>query len=169
MGLRNVYHSPTALLPGSFPVQEAGLAPGPVLTGVEIFVPARIRSADRPARSRWLYRLSYPGSQTSHFHGSTALPALGFLIVDVSRSHSDTPHSPRLLWTGDHSNAETSTWQHTKFTTHRHPSPGGIRIRNPRKPAAADPSLRPRGHRDGQLRTLFVYIQLTVLSNGVFI
>jgi hypothetical protein len=34
----------------------------------------------------------------------------GVLIVDASRSHSDTPHSVGLLWTGDQPDAETSTW-----------------------------------------------------------
>ena len=42
-------------------VQEAGLAPGPVWTGGENLAPTGIRSADRPARSESLYRLSYPG------------------------------------------------------------------------------------------------------------
>jgi len=31
------------------------------------------------------------------------------LIIEVPRSHSDTPHSVGLLWTSDHSDAETST------------------------------------------------------------
>ena len=42
-------------------VQEAGWAPGPVWTGGENLAPTGIRSADRPARSESLYRLSYPG------------------------------------------------------------------------------------------------------------
>jgi hypothetical protein len=33
----------------------------------------------------------------------------GLLIVDASRSHSDTPHSVGLLWTSDQTVAETST------------------------------------------------------------
>ena len=33
----------------------------------------------------------------------------GILIVEASRSHSDTPHSVGLLWTTDQSDAETST------------------------------------------------------------
>ena len=35
------------------------------------------------------------------FHGSTALVGLDLEIVEVSRSHSDTPHSVGLLWTSD--------------------------------------------------------------------
>jgi hypothetical protein len=45
------------------------------------------------------------------------------LIVEDSWSHSDTPHSVELLWTSDQLIAETSTWQHTTFTTDRHPCP----------------------------------------------
>jgi len=31
------------------------------------------------------------------------------LVIEASRSHSDTPHSVGLLWTSDHSDADTST------------------------------------------------------------
>jgi hypothetical protein len=37
----------------------------------------------------------------------------GLLIIEASRSHSDTQHSVGLLWMGDQPNAETSTGQHT--------------------------------------------------------
>jgi len=33
----------------------------------------------------------------------------GLVIVDASRSHSDTPHSVGLLWTSYQPDAETST------------------------------------------------------------
>jgi len=33
----------------------------------------------------------------------------GLLIIEASRSHSDTPHSVGLLWTSDQPAAETST------------------------------------------------------------
>jgi hypothetical protein len=46
---------------------------------------------------------------------------LGGLLVEVSRSHSVTPHSKRLLRTSDRSVADTSTRQHTTFTRQRHP------------------------------------------------
>ena len=45
------------------------------------------------------------------------------LIIKASRSHSDTPHSVGLLWTGDQLVAQTSTSQHTTLTRDRHPSP----------------------------------------------
>ena len=40
----------------------------------------------------------------------------GLLIIEASRTHSDTPHSAGLLWTRDQLVAETSTWQYTTFT-----------------------------------------------------
>ena len=43
-------------------VEEAGWASGPVRTGTENLSPIGIRSPDRRARSKSLYRLSYPGS-----------------------------------------------------------------------------------------------------------
>jgi len=47
----------------------------------------------------------------------------GLLIIDDSRSHSDTPHSVGLLWTSGQPVAETSTRQNTTLTTDRHPCP----------------------------------------------
>jgi len=35
------------------------------------------------------------------FHGLTVLVGLWLLNFEVSRSHSDTPHSVELLWTSD--------------------------------------------------------------------
>jgi len=55
------------------------------------------------------------------FYGSTPVEGLGFLVVEVSRTRSDTSHSIRLLWTSDRPVAETSTWQQTKIKIHRHP------------------------------------------------
>jgi len=39
----------------------------------------------------------------------------GHLIIEASRSHSDTPHSVGILWMGDRSDAET-TCQHTTLS-----------------------------------------------------
>ena len=44
----------------------------------------------------------------------------GLLIHEVSRSHSDSQQSVGLVCTRDQTDAETSTWQHTTLTTHRH-------------------------------------------------
>ena len=63
-------------------------------------------------------------------------------------SHSDTPLSVGLLWTGDQPDSKTSdTTQHLQETDIR--APGGIRTCSPNKRAASDPFLRPRGHWDG--------------------
>ena len=45
------------------------------------------------------------------------------LFIEASRLHSDTPHLVGLLWTSDQPDADTSTSQHTKLTTDRHPCP----------------------------------------------
>jgi len=43
------------------------------------------------------------------------------LIIEASRSHSDTPHWVGLLWTSDQPDEETSTRQYTTLTTDSHP------------------------------------------------
>ena len=45
----------------------------------------------------------------SFYHGTTAPVRQGLLIIEHSRSHSDTPHSVGFLWTGDRPVAETFT------------------------------------------------------------
>ena len=47
------------------------------------------------------------------FHGSTATVGQVLPIDEVSRSHSDTPHSIGIFRTSDRPVAEASTWQHT--------------------------------------------------------
>jgi hypothetical protein len=72
----------------------------------------------------------------------------GLLNIDTSRSHSDTPHLVRFLWTSDQPDAETSTWQHTPLNK-RQPdlhAPRGIRIRNPSKRTPTYRRPRTRGH-----------------------
>jgi len=68
-----------------------------------------------------------------------------------NRTHLDTSHSVRLLWTSDQPDSENSTCQHTTHTTDRHPSPGGIRTHNTTKRTAAEPRPRPRGQWDRRL------------------
>ena len=65
------------------------------------------------------------------------------LITWASRSHSDTPHWVGLFWTSNQLVAVTSTSQQTDIH-----AAGEIRTHYPRKRAAADQRLRPRGHRD---------------------
>ena len=50
-------------------------------------------------------------------------PSPAVWLYKVPRSHSDTPHSVGFLWMSDQPDAETSTWQHTKLITDRHPCP----------------------------------------------
>jgi len=47
----------------------------------------------------------------------------GLLIIEASRSHSDTPHTVGLLWMSDQLDAETSTQKHTTFTRNWLPCP----------------------------------------------
>jgi hypothetical protein len=77
-----------------------------------------------------------------YFHGLAALVALGLLIVEVPQSHSDTPHSVRILWTSDRPVAGVSPNNtHPSQQTNIH-APGRIQTRNPSKRAAVDPRLR---------------------------
>jgi hypothetical protein len=70
------------------------------------------------------------------------LGGLGLLIIEVSRSHSDTPQSVGLLWTSDQPDAETSTLQHTTLTTDRHPCP--LRDSNPQSQQASGCRPKPQ-------------------------
>ena len=71
----------------------------------------------------------------------------GLLITDASRSHSDTQHSSGQVISPTKKPPPDNT-QHSQETHIQVFS--GIRNRNPSKWAAADPRLRPRGHRDRQ-------------------
>jgi hypothetical protein len=103
----------------------------------------------------WYYIMVY-------FHGSTGVVGLGLLINEVPSSHS-----VGLLRTSDRLVTKASTWQHTTVTRDRHLCNGGIRIRNPKKRAAAHPRLRPRGHRDrlSILYTTLIKIRSDRLTN----
>jgi len=80
------------------------------------------------------------------FNDSTALIGQGLLIVEASRSYSDTPHSVGLLRTIDRPVAETFLPNNTQQSQDKDiHAPGGIRTRNPSERAAADLRLRPRG------------------------
>jgi hypothetical protein len=77
----------------------------------------------------------------------------GLVIIEASRSHSDTPHSVGLLWKSDQPDARDlslpDNTQHSQETD-IHAS-GGIRTHNPSKRAAVDPRLTPRGQWDRRL------------------
>jgi hypothetical protein len=106
----------------------------------------------------------YIGYICGFLRGSTALLGQCLLIVKVSRSHSDIPHSVRLLCTSDRPVAETSTC--TTHNSHNRQSSmllAGFKTRNSSNLAVADPLLRPRGHWDRQLwhSNLKLYTQLS--------
>jgi hypothetical protein len=77
--------------------------------------------------------------------GSIALVGLG-LQYEVSRSHSDTPHSvvipERAI--GPSQSSLTDNTQYSQETDTQ--APGGIRARHSNKWAAVDPYLKPRGY-----------------------
>ena len=73
-----------------------------------------------------LYIFFSPGA-TTPIGGCILQPSSGFSLLALRGfliTHNDAPHSVGLLWTNDQSVAETSTWQHTTLTTHKHPCPG---------------------------------------------
>jgi hypothetical protein len=57
------------------------------------------------------------------YHGATASVDHGLLIVETSRSYSDTQHWVGLLCTSDQPDPENSTWQNTTLTTDKHSWP----------------------------------------------
>jgi len=65
-----------------------------------------------------MYGMAGWARRTVHAH---ALVGIDLLILHVSKSHSDMPHSVGLLWTSFRLVAENFTWHHTTFTTDRHP------------------------------------------------
>jgi hypothetical protein len=68
----------------------------------------------------------------------------GLLIIEASRSHSDTPHLVGLLRKSDQPERKDHYLYNTKLTRERHPRlSAGFDPRNPSKLAAADPRFRP--------------------------
>ena len=80
------------------------------------------------------------GPGPPHYRGLTITPTH---THTHTHTHHTTPHSVVLLRTNDRLHTGTSTWQNTTLTRERDShDPGGTRTRNPRKQAAAYPSLR---------------------------
>jgi hypothetical protein len=72
----------------------------------------------------------------------------GFLIVEASKSHSETPHVDRTpLDEWSDCRRDLYLVQYTTLTRDIHAT-RRIRTRNPNKRVAADPRLRQRGRRD---------------------
>jgi hypothetical protein len=80
-----------------------------------------------------LFFLSFPVTQQPK-------SGTGRLILEVYRSHPDTPHSVELLWTSDQSVAEICTWQHTN--THKRQTSMPPAVFEPTIPARARPNAR---------------------------
>jgi len=55
-------------------------------------------------------------------NGTTATVGQGLLIIEDSRSHSDTPHSIVLLWTSDQPDADLNAFNTQKRQTSMPPS-----------------------------------------------
>jgi len=90
---------------------------------------------------------------------SSSILVIGVVGFHCNWSHSMThartrTHSVGLLKTSEQPEAETSTWQHTIRETYMH---AGIRTRNARKPATADPCLILSGHWDRSWRQFIVH------------
>jgi hypothetical protein len=70
-----------------------------------------------------LLKRPHPTASSLFFSPMAQQPLVGhgLLIIEASRSHSDTPHSVGLLWKSDQPVEETYTWKHTKLTRDRHP------------------------------------------------
>ena len=77
----------------------------------------------------------------------------GFLIVEASRSHSDTPYSVGLLWTSDQLVAEADSYtthnKHKRGTSTNFSALGGTRSCHPRNQVAV--GLRPYRYRNRRL------------------
>ena len=87
----------------------------------------------------------------------------GFLIVEASRSHSDTPHLVGQLWTSDQLVAEadnsTAHKKHKRGTSTNISALGGTRNRHPSNQEAA--GLRPYRYRDRRLVSQAVAFERT--------
>ena len=96
------------------------------------------------------------------FYSKKTQAGQGLLIVEPSRSHSDTPYSIGLLWTSVQPDAENSSWRNSTLTRNRLHDPCGIRTRNPSKRAAIDPGLRPSAHWGWHIKLLHYYTILAI-------
>jgi hypothetical protein len=85
------------------------------------------------------------------FCGVAFQPGHGLFILEVSRSHLNTPLSVGFLWMSVQLVAETTTWQHISLTTEKHSCPYWIKTQDSRKQAAADLRLRPHGRWDRRI------------------
>jgi hypothetical protein len=64
---------------------------------------------EKDAQSDWVPLIFFHGARAPHWVWVSSLSIL------YDHTQVDTPHSVRLLWTSDQSNAETSSWQHKTY------------------------------------------------------
>ena len=94
-----------------------------------------------------------------------ALVRQGLLVINASRSHTDTPYSVGLLWTSDQPDAEIYTRQHTTQRRDRHPCPRRNSNQESQQVCGtSDPRFRPRGHSDRHLFLLAYYSYLVLIK-----
>ena len=62
------------------------------------------------------------------------------MVIEDSRSYSDTTQSVGLLWTSDQPAGDTSTWQQIMLTTDRHPWPRWDSNPQPQKAGGSSPT-----------------------------
>jgi hypothetical protein len=95
------------------------------------------------------------------FYSSKTPVSLGLHIVEVSRSHSDTPHSVGLLWTSDQSVAETPNM--TTHNTHNKQisiTPAGFEPAIPASQRSQTHNLDRAATRTGTNNSYFYYNKL---------
>jgi hypothetical protein len=97
-------------------------------TGSSPLVPAQIQAWKLHMKKYYAGILDYNYipwflSFNFFFFSMAQQPLVGqcLLIIEASRSHSDTLHTAGQLWTSDQPDAKTSTWQHITLTRDRHP------------------------------------------------
>ena len=97
------------------------------------------------------------------FMAQQPLVGHGLLIIEASRSHSDTTHSSGRVTSPTQRSLPDNTQQSQRTETQAF---GGIRTRNTCQRAAADPRRRPRGHRDRQ--PLWIPLKKKIQDVGEF-
>ena len=98
------------------------------------------------------------------FHGSVATVGLGLLIVEVSRSHSDTSRSVDSSGRVISPEIQPDNTQHSQQSDNH--VLGGIRTRNPSQRTTAEPRLRSRGHRDRRANYTVMELIFTRTKNN---
>ena len=121
---------------------------GPILPIVRYFRIMHIY-ADKQCHQKRNTVLINKNTPFPFLHGSMALVGLGLLTVEGSRTqanHIGWDSSGRVICP-----SQGPVLDNIRYSQQTSMPPGRIRTRNPSKRAAAEPSHRPRGHRDRQI------------------